>query len=58
MKRGEIVYRLDELDDTAAFVYSLLNGTKIIALTGDLGAGKTVTYHAYLKKLDGGPCNQ
>lgn len=50
MKRGELEYALDEIDDVAEFVYGLLNGTRIVALTGDLGAGKTSLTQAILRK--------
>ena len=50
MKRGEMVYTLDELGDVAEFIYGLLNGTRIVALTGELGAGKTSLTQAVLQK--------
>jgi tRNA threonylcarbamoyl adenosine modification protein YjeE len=50
MKRGEVVYTLDELGDVAEFIYGLLNGTRIVALTGELGAGKTSLTQAVLRK--------
>jgi tRNA threonylcarbamoyladenosine biosynthesis protein TsaE len=49
MKRGEIIYALDEIQDVAAFVYGLLNGTRIVALTGELGSGKTSLTQAVLR---------
>lgn len=50
MKRGEIIYTLDEIPEVAEFVYNLLNGTRIVALTGELGAGKTSLTQAVLQK--------
>jgi tRNA threonylcarbamoyladenosine biosynthesis protein TsaE len=49
MKRGELIYTLDEIEDTARFVFDLLGRVKIIALTGVLGAGKTTLVQAVLR---------
>lgn len=45
-----IIYRLDHLDMVAAKLKHLLNDSKVITLTGPLGAGKTTLVKELLKQ--------
>ena len=49
MKRGELVYTLEEIDDVGLFLYNQLLDYPIMAFTGTLGAGKTTLVQAILR---------
>ena len=47
----EVVYRLDEIENAADKVLALINGHKVFAFSGEMGAGKTTLIHAICRKL-------
>ncbi len=48
MKRGSLLYSIDEIDMAGSFLYNRLLDHKIIAFIGTLGAGKTTLIQAIL----------
>lgn len=47
----ELVYELDNIDEAANQIYDAVKGRSILALTGEMGAGKTTLIQALCRQI-------